>query len=88
MTVGAVPVLGTSRHAALVALCRRLADQMDAGGLEVSSHVSAAYLSALKDMQRAVAAVAGTPGAAEPDTLAAARDEVSGMRSRRVGRSA
>lgn len=47
------------RHAALVELCRALAAQMDsAGDAGPSSRVSAAYLSALKDLNRALLATA------------------------------
>ena len=42
-------------HAALVELCRTMADQIDrADDRGPSSHVSAAYLSALKDLHRAI----------------------------------
>ena len=42
------------RHAALVELCRVLADQMDAAGdAGPSGRVVASYLSALKDLGRA-----------------------------------
>lgn len=45
----------TDQHAALIALCRQIADQMDAGGEEgPSTRLSAAYLSALKDLTRAL----------------------------------
>ena len=40
-------------HAPLVELCRTLARQMDAAGDEPSTRLSAAYLSALKDVRRA-----------------------------------
>lgn len=53
-------VLRTSRYAPLVELCRVLADQMDAAGDEPSTRLSAAYLSALKDLGRAVSATAVT----------------------------
>jgi hypothetical protein len=43
------------RHAALVELCRVLADQMDAAGdAGPSGRVVASYLSALKDLGRAL----------------------------------
>ena len=41
-------------HAALVALCRTLAKQMDAAGDEPSTRLTAAYLSCLKDVRRAI----------------------------------
>lgn len=42
-----------AEHAPLVELCRTLARQMDAAGDEPSTRLSAAYLSALKDVRRA-----------------------------------
>lgn len=39
----------------LMELCRTLAAQMDEAGAEPSTRLSAAYLSALKDLRRAVA---------------------------------
>jgi hypothetical protein len=47
----------TDKHAALLALCRELAGQMDDAGYEAgpSTRLSAAYLSALKDLGRALA---------------------------------
>lgn len=45
-------------QAPLVELCRVLADQMDAAGAEgPSSRLAAAYLSALKDLARALASI-------------------------------
>lgn len=42
-------------HAALLELCRSLADQVDAAGPDgPSSRLAAAYLSALKDLTRAL----------------------------------
>ena len=52
--------LAGNRHAALVALCRVTADQVDAAGAEVSSRLIASYLSALKDLERVMAGK--TPG--------------------------
>ena len=48
----------TDKHAALLALCRELAGQMDEAAYEAgpSTRLSAAYLSALKDLGRALAA--------------------------------
>lgn len=40
------------QHAALAELCRTLAAQMDAAGDEPSTRLTAAYLSALKDVAR------------------------------------
>jgi hypothetical protein len=42
-----------AQHAPLVELCRTLAAQMDAAGSEPSTRLTAAYLSALKDLRRA-----------------------------------
>ena len=42
-------------HGPLLELCRTLADQMDAAGSEPSTRLTAAYLSALKDLRRAAA---------------------------------
>lgn len=53
-TIGSDPALSTPRNAAVVALCRVLARQMDLAGVEVSSRVTAAYLSALKDLRKAM----------------------------------
>lgn len=47
--------LSSAKHAALVALCRVTADQVDAAGSEVSSRLIASYLSALKDVERVLA---------------------------------
>lgn len=45
----------SDRHAALVELCRELADQMDGAGDDgPASRHTASYLSALKDLDRAV----------------------------------
>lgn len=54
--------LKAKRHAALVSLCRVLADQIDAAGAQVSSRLTAAYLSALKDLDKALGAPAGAGG--------------------------
>ena len=58
-TVVAGAGLLTDRHAALLALCRALAGQMDSAAYDddggPSTRLSAAYLSALKDLGRALA---------------------------------
>ena len=63
--------LSTKRHAALVALCRVTADQVDQAGDEVSSRLIASYLSALKDIDRALGdkAPAASGGAGVGGTL-------------------
>lgn len=53
-TLGSTPRLKEKRHAALVSLCRVTADQVDQAGAEVSSRLIASYLSALKDLDRAI----------------------------------
>lgn len=53
--------LSGDRHAALVALCRVTADQVDAAGAEVSSRLIASYLSALKDLDKALGAAPPAP---------------------------
>lgn len=54
-TVKAAGLADSDRHAALVELAATLAAQMDAAGEEPSTRLAAAYLSALKDVSRAVA---------------------------------
>lgn len=44
----------TARYGPLVALARTLAAQMDAAGTDPSTRLTAAYLSALKDIERAL----------------------------------
>lgn len=58
----------TDVHQPLIILCEELAAQMDAADGESSTRLSAAYLSALKDLGRALANV--RPQEA-PDALAA-----------------
>lgn len=84
VTLAAVPVLREPRHAALVALCRHLADVM--GSDEVSeSRTAPAYLSALKDLGRAMAAGSARAPALDGES---ASDVVGAMRARRAHRSA
>lgn len=52
--------LASDKHAALVALCRLLSDQIDGSGAEATNRLTAAYLSALKDIERVMAG--RTPG--------------------------
>lgn len=56
-TIAAGAAVLTDRHAALLALCRELAGQMDdtASDTGPSTRLIAAYLSALKDLGRALA---------------------------------
>ena len=69
------------RHAALVELCRVLADQMDAAGdAGPSGRVVASYLSALKDLGRALGnAAPGSTGG----KLAHLRAEAAARRTAR-----
>lgn len=53
-TIAAAPVLSEPRHAAIVALARTLADQVDRAGPTVATRLTTAYLSSLKDLRRAV----------------------------------
>lgn len=76
-TVVGSPALTEKRHAAIVQLARTLADQIDAAGPEVSTRLSAAYLSSLKDLRRAVEGSAG----AGRSTLTTAPGTVTGRRS-------
>jgi hypothetical protein len=55
----------------LMELCRTLATQMDEAGSEPSTRLTAAYLSALKDLRRAVAESAAR--ATKPGKLAELR---------------
>lgn len=58
-TIAAGAGILTDKHAALLALCRQLADQMDGAAYDddggPSTRLAAAYLSALKDLGRALA---------------------------------
>lgn len=56
--------LSQPKHAALVALCRLLASQIDESGRDANNRLTAAYLSALKDIDRAVSDK--TPAGAQP----------------------
>jgi hypothetical protein len=62
-------------HEPLVALVTVLAEQMDAAGGEASTRLSAAYLSALKDLGRALATVGRSPGRDALDELRARRGQ-------------
>ena len=82
VTYKASPQLASNQHAALVALCRTLADELDTEG---GSRISAAYLSALKDVGRVLATPERKQGAAGSMTV---KDEVGEKRSARGWRSA
>lgn len=63
--------LGTMpEHSPLIELCRTMSAQMDAAGADPSTRLTAAYLSALKDMRRAIAEL---PPQREPGKLAELR---------------
>ncbi len=64
-------------HEPLIQLVTELAAQMDAAGGESSTRLSAAYLSALKDLGRALANV-------HPQEAPDAIDELKAKRRRRV----
>lgn len=57
--------LSQPRAAALVALCRVSANEVDKAGSEVSSRLIASYLSALKDIERLLASDKAAPGKTE-----------------------
>lgn len=61
-TIAAGANVLSDKHAALVELCRLLASQIDDAGPELgpSNRLSAAYLSALKDLGRIMAATEDT----------------------------
>lgn len=83
VTIASTPVLSLPRSAASVELARSLADKIDGG--DTATQAAAAYLSALKDLNRLVAAAAGQPGMVDrdPAKVAAARDDVTAMRRKR-----
>ncbi len=66
-TLEASGLLHSPKHAALVELCRSLALKLDRAGADVSSRDIAAYLSAIKDLNRASL---GTPASTKPSALA------------------
>lgn len=53
-TLASEPSLTEARNAALVSLCRVIADRIDAQGDRASGQIVVAYLSALKDVTRAM----------------------------------
>ncbi len=59
VTIGSDPRLTQPRNAALISLCRLLARQVDDAGDDASTRLTAAYLSALKDLNRALGAEQG-----------------------------
>jgi len=61
-TITAAKNVLDGRHSALLELVRTLARQMDVAGADPSTRLSAAYLSALKDLGRVVASVAPVTG--------------------------
>lgn len=82
--IAANPVLELEGNAAIVQFARTLADQVDGAADGLSSRLAAAYLSALKDLQRAVGTRA-TPQSRS--TLMALREE-NGKSASRSWRSA
>jgi|GEM_PF-4700360 len=63
VTIGSDSRFSIPQNAALVSLCRLLAWQIDDAGDGASSRITAAYLSALKDLAKVT-----TTGAAVPTT--------------------
>lgn len=89
------PKLALPKHAALVALCRLLSDQIDGSGEEATNRLTAAYLSALKDIERALAdrSTSATSGTGRAKKTEGAGDGSTGsalgsLRSIRGGASA
>lgn len=82
VTFKASPLLSEPQHAALVALCRTLADELDTEG---GARISAAYLSALKDVGRVLAMPERKQQPAGSTTV---KDEVGEKRNARGWRSA
>lgn len=83
VTIGSARCLRNDEHAALLSLCRLLADQIDSAGPDASSRITAAYLSSLKDLQRAIS------GAAKESTggkLAQLRSVQGGQSTKRTAR--
>lgn len=68
----------TAAHKPLMELCRTLAAQMDHAGPDASTRLTAAYLSALKDLNRILSGTttgAGSTGRSRIDELLAKRRE-------------
>jgi hypothetical protein len=68
----------TASHKPLMELCRTLAAQMDKEGAEASTRLTAAYLSALKDLTR-ITTGTGSAGA----TGSGARKRIDELREKR-----
>lgn len=79
--------LKAPRYAALVALCRVTADQVDQAGAEVSSRLIASYLSALKDLDKALGTGRATPTPAGGEKGATGGSTLGGLRSIAGGKS-
>lgn len=80
--------LADPKHAALIALCRLLSDQIDSSGAEATNRLTAAYLSALKDVERVMAG--RTPGTQGGGTEGGAGNggKLGGLRALAGGKSA
>lgn len=72
-TIEASQDILNDRHAALLSLCRLLAKQVDEGGAGVSTRLTAAYLSALKDLSRIIQGAAPRPAMNELARIRASR---------------
>ncbi|PWG63846.1 hypothetical protein [Bifidobacterium callitrichidarum] len=68
-TIKALGLDADDRYNAIVEVSRTLARQMDTAGTEPSTRLVAAYLSALKDINRARPLQAAPGTAREPDDL-------------------
>lgn len=90
-TIGGNPALMGDRHAALLALCRVTADQVDQAGADVSSRLIASYLSALKDLDKAIGATPARPvskksdGGAGGDEASSALGTLRGLKGGKAG---
>lgn len=80
--------LALPKHAALIALCRLLADQIDGSGSEATNRLTAAYLSALKDVERVMAGrTPGTQGGSSDEKGAGAGGKLGQLQAIAGGKS-
>ena len=81
----------SSKPSALAAgaLCRLLADQIDGSGEEATNRLTAAYLSALKDVERVMAGrTPGTQGGGSGEKGAGTSGTLGNLRALTGGKSA
>lgn len=88
VTIKSHPSLSNNANAAIVSLCRLLAEQIDDAGANASSRLTAAYLSALKDLNRAAGAAASTTPGGEPVKGADAGGALGKLQALQGGKSA